>query len=272
MSATLRVIDTGLRPPRWNIAMTAALAELHGAGEIPDTLRFQRFEPCVLVGRNQDIFHEAQLDRCRQKGVALARRLTGGGAVYMDAGILSWEIVAGRRRFGADLAEAAEKICTTVADGLSHLGVPARFSSPNAIEAEGRKISGASGYFEGATLVHEGTVLVDFDLRDMAAVLRLPDAGAVDAAALARRVTSLAEILGRAPAIAGVQRVLVASISDCFGFSILREAPSARELALADELHAVEFGTDRFVFGEEHDAELQEISRRSSGPAARMRL
>src|SRR5580704_6583274 len=100
MSAVLRVIDTGLQPPRWNIAMTAALAELYGAGEIPDTLRFQRFQPCVLVGRNQDIRREVRLDCCRQKGVALARRLTGGGAVYMDAGILSWEIVAGRRRFG----------------------------------------------------------------------------------------------------------------------------------------------------------------------------
>lgn len=253
MSATLRVIDTGLRPPRWNIAMTAALAELHGAGEIPDTLRFQRFQPCVLIGRNQDIRREVRLERCRQNGVALARRVTGGGAVYMDAGILSWEIVAGRRRFGADLADAGEKICTAVANGLVRLGVPARFCPPNAIEAAGRKISGASGYFEGATLVHEGTVLVDFDLRDMAAVLRLPDAK--EAAAQtppAPRVTSMAAILGRAPAIVDVQRVLAASISNCFGFRIEREASSARELALAEELHAAEFGSDRFVWGEAH--------------------
>ncbi len=264
MNALLRVIDTGLRPPRWNIAMTAALAELHGAGEISDTLRFQRFQPCVLVGRNQDIAREVRLDRCRQKGVALARRVTGGGAVYMDAGILSWEIVAGRRRFGADLAAAAERICIAVAGGLVDLGVQARFCPPSAIEAEGRKISGASGYFEGATLVHEGTVLVDFDLGDMAEVLRLPDAKG--AAALADRVTSLAAILGRAPAIEEAQRALVASISNCFGFRIERDTPSTRELALAEELHAAEFGTDRFVLGEEP----QEISRPPSGHAARM--
>ena len=245
MSATLRVIDTGLQPPRWNIAMTAALAELHGAGEIPDTLRFQRFQPCVLVGRNQDIRREVRLDRCRQKGVALARRMTGGGAVYMDAGILSWEVVADRRRFGADLADAGEKICTAVANGLVRLGVPARFCPPNAIEAAGRKISGASGYFEGATLVHEGTVLVDLDLRDMAAVLRRPHAKEVP------RVTSLAAILGRTPAIDDVERAIVASISNCFGFRIEREAPSARERALAADLHVAEFGTDRFVWDEE---------------------
>ena len=260
----LRVIDTGLRPPRWNVAMTAALAGLHGAGEIPGTLRFQRFLPCVLLGRNQDIAREARLERCAQKGVALARRLTGGGAVYMDAGILSWEIVANRRRFGTDLAAAAEKICTAVAGGLASLGVEAKFCPPNAIEAGGRKISGASGYFEGATLVHEGTVLVDFDLRDMAEVLRLPDAKGSEA--LAQRVTSLAAILGRAPTIADVQRALVANISDCFDFRIESEAPSARELALADDLHAAEFGTDRFVWGEEP----QEISRCPPEEAARM--
>ena len=246
MSAILRVIDTGWRPPRWNIAMTAALAELHGVGEVPDTLRFQRFQPCVLVGRNQDIRREVRLERCRQKGVALARRVTGGGAVYMDAGILSWEIVAGRRRFGADLSDAGEKICTAVANGLVRLGVPARFCPPNAIEAAGRKISGASGYFEGATLVYEGTVLVDFDLRDMAAALRLPHVKE------APHVTSVAAILGRAPAIADVQRAIAASISNCFGFRIEREALSARERALAEELYVAEFGTDRFVWGEEH--------------------
>jgi lipoate-protein ligase A len=260
----LRVIDTGLRPARWNIAMTAALAELHGAGEISDTLRFQRFQPCVLVGRNQDIRREARLDRCRQKGVALARRVTGGGAVYMDAGILSWEIVAGRLRFGADLTAAAEKICAAIAEGLARLGVPARFAPPNAIEVAGRKISGASGYFEGATFVYEGTVLVDFDLRDMAEVLRLPDVKGADK--IAHRVTSLAAILGRAPGMAAVQDTLAASISNCFGFCLIGNAPSARELALAEELHAAEFGTDRFVWGEEP----QETSRRRSEETARV--
>jgi lipoate-protein ligase A len=264
MSAVLRVIDTGLRPPRWNIAMTAALAELHGAGEIFDTLRFQRFQPCVLIGRKQDIRREVRLDRCKQKGVTLARRVTGGGAVYMDAGILSWEIVAGRRRFGADLPAAAEKICTAIASGLARLGVSAKFCPPNAIEAEGRKISGASGYFEGATLVYEGTVLVDFDPRDMAEVLRLPDAKG--ASALTHRVTSIAAILRCVPAIGDVQRALAASISNCFGFRIESEAPSDRELALAEELHAAEFGTDRFVLGEGP----QEISREPSAHAARM--
>ena len=253
MNAVLRVVDTGLRPPRWNIAMTAALAELHGAGEISDTLRFQRFQPCVLVGRNQDIHREVRLDRCRQKGVALARRVTGGGAVYMDAGILSWEIVAGRRRFGADLAAAAEKICTAVAEGLARLGVPARFCPPNAIAAAGRKISGASGYFEGPTLVYEGTVLVDFDLRDMAEVLRQPDAKGTDATLLARRVTSMAAILGRAPGIDEIQRALAVSICNCFDFSLTHEVATARELALAEGLSAAKFGTDAFVFGEPPD-------------------
>jgi hypothetical protein len=62
-----------------------------------------------------------------------------------------------------------------------------------------------------------------------------------------------------------VQRAIAASISNCFGFRLIGDAPSARELALAEELHAAEFGTDRFVWGEEP----QETSRRRSEEAAR---
>ena len=253
MSARLRIIDTGLQPPRWNIAMTAALAELHGAGEISDTLRFQRFQPCVLVGRNQDIRREVRLDACARRGVALARRLTGGGAVYMDAGILSWQIVADRRRFGADLTAAAEKICTAVADGLAELGPPMRFRPPNAIETAGRKISGAGGYFKGATLVYEGTVLVDFDPAVMAEVIRLQDAG--DVAPRAHPVTSFAA-LGFAPTLAELQRAISVSISNHLCFSIFHGASSAREHLLADGLSAAKFGTDRFVFGAEYAQRL----------------
>jgi lipoate---protein ligase len=241
MSAILRVVDTGLRPARWNIAMTAALAELHGAGEIRDTLRFQRFEPCVLIGRNQEVTHAARLDRCRARGVALARRLTGGGAVYMDAGALSWQIVADRRRFGADLSDAAQNICAAIVRGLAACGISARFAPPNALEAEGRKLCGASGYFEGATLIYEGTVLVAFDVRAMAEVLGL------DRAALAKRLTSVADILGAMPCIEELQRALAASICPCLDVEPL----SAGEWMLAEKLHAAEFGTDGFVFGDE---------------------
>jgi len=244
MSAALRLLDTGVLPPRRNVAITAALAELHAAGEIPDTLRFQRFERSVLLGRNQELGAAVLLDRCRQRGVALARRITGGGAVYMDPDVLSWEIVAGRRRFGTGFAEAAARICGAVAEAIACFGVAAQFSPPNAIVVDGRKVSGASGYFEGPTLVHEGTVLVDSSSTDMAVVLRLAEPQRAVA-----RLTSLTALLGSAPSMADLQSRIALSISSCFGFSAAAGELTTGERTLSERLHQSEFGTDDFVFG-----------------------
>ena len=219
----LRVIDTGLQPPDRNIALTATLAELRGRSEIPDTLRFQRFTPCVLLGRTQDAAREVRLDVCREKGIALARRLTGGGAVYMDAGILSWQLVADRRKFGANLAAAGETICIAVADALVRLGMPACFSPPNAIAIEGKKVGGAAGSFEGAILVYEGTVLVDCDLDLIAEVL---------SPAYAHRLTNFAA-RGLAPSLAELQRAITVSICNYCNFSVSSDRLSPRERTLA---------------------------------------
>ena len=76
-----RVIDTGLREGRANIAFDAALIEAHKAGDIPDTVRFIHFPPTVFVGRHQALGREIKLDHCLRHGIGFARRVTGGAAV-----------------------------------------------------------------------------------------------------------------------------------------------------------------------------------------------
>jgi lipoate-protein ligase A len=84
MAREFRIIDTGVRGGARNIAFDAALIDLHNDGHIPDTIRFLQFEPTALVGRHQDLSREIRLDYCAQEGIGLARRITGGGALYMD--------------------------------------------------------------------------------------------------------------------------------------------------------------------------------------------
>jgi lipoate---protein ligase len=244
MSARMRVIDTGLRSARWNFAMTAALAELHRAGSAPDTLRFFRFLPSAIVGCHQYLAREVRLDACRTRGIETARRTTGGGAIYMDPGILAWEIVAERRLLGVELSEATARICAGVAAGLLRLGIPARFRPPGDIEAGGRKLCGTAGYFDGTTLVLQGTVLVDFEIDDMAAAL-----AAIDRAALGARLTSVAREIGHASPMTEVEDGLIAGISAVLDLTMSRGMPSDREIALAERLHAEEIGTDGFVAG-----------------------
>lgn len=244
MTMPLRVVDTGLKSARWNFAMTAALAELHRAGEAPDTLRFLRFPPSAIVGRHQILAREVRLDYCRANGIETARRTTGGGAIYMDPGILAWEIVAGRRLLGGGLSEATERVCTAVAAGLARLGIPARFRRPGDIEVGGRKLCGTAGYFDGPTLVLHGTVLVDFDIGTMAEALT-----AAGTAGLAARLASVAGEIGRTPPMAEIRDHLLAGLSESLGVEFAHGSLNPREIALAERLLSEEIGTDAFVAG-----------------------
>jgi lipoate-protein ligase A len=119
----LRIIDTGLKPARWNVAMTAALVELHSKGGAGDLVRFHRYPPCVLIGATQKAERVADLEHCRRSGIDLVRRITGGGAVYMSPAMLAWDVIVDCRAFGGPLDALTRRICGGIAAGLSRLGV-----------------------------------------------------------------------------------------------------------------------------------------------------
>ena len=245
-----RVIDTGIRDGRRQIAFDQALIDLHKAGRIPDTIRFLRFPPTALIGRHQALSREVKLDYCRSHHVGVVRRITGGGAIYFDEGQLGWELVFHRSTLGiASLGELARAICEAAAAGLNKLGVAAQYRPRNDIEVGGRKISGTGGFFDEDTLFYQGTVLVDMNAADMVAALNVAKAKlekrALDSAA--QRVVTLKELLGAAPDIAAIQQALVAGFAERLGIAPQWGAITAEEEAAAAKHYDEEIGTDAFV-------------------------
>lgn len=251
MSGSFRVVDAGLREGRYNIALDQAMVELHQQGRIPDSLRFIHFEPIALIGRHQLLSSEIDLDYCRQHHIGVGRRITGGGAIYLDPGQLGWELVFSRRTLGAAaLGESARRICEAAAAGLSRLDIDARYRPRNDIEVDGRKISGTGGFYDGDTLIYQGTVLVDPDLAAMLGALRVPRAKiakrGLDSAA--QRVVTLRELLGAAiPTMEEVQRALLSGFEEHLGVCFRPEPLSAAEQTLAQELYESHIGRDEFV-------------------------
>jgi len=249
--ARLRIIDSGVTEGRMNIALGQALIESRAAGAIPDTLRFLRFPPTALVGRHQALNQEVDVDYCRRNGIALVRRITGGGAIYLDPGQLGWELVVHRSRLGGGtLADHARTICEAAAEGLRRLGVAAAYRPRNDIEVSGRKISGTGGFFDGDTLFYQGTVLMDLDPDTMVAALRVPAAKLrkreLDSAA--RRVVTMRELLGVAcPGLGAVQDALAGSFCERFGLQACPGELTAVETGLARERFEEEIGLDEFV-------------------------
>lgn len=148
----------------WNMALDQFILE-QGPWEEPVFWLWQN-APAVIIGRNQSARAEVNLPYLEENGITLARRVTGGGAVYHDLGNLNYSIAGPTEA----LPDAAELMART----LRQLGVPAQKSGRNDILAEGRKCSGyARSIAGGRTLLH-GTLMWDVDLERLTCALAVP--------------------------------------------------------------------------------------------------
>ena len=251
MPAAFRIIDTGVREGRANIAFDAALIEERQAGRVPDTIRFLSFPPTALIGRHQDLSREIDLDYCAKHRIGTVRRITGGGAIYLDEGQLGWELVFHRASLGiAALPDIARAICNAAAAGLQALGVDAKFRPRNDIEVGGRKISGTGGFYDGDVLIYQGTVLVDLNPQRMVNALRVPQGKLAkrELDSAAQRVVTLKELLGpRTPDLELIKIALLKGFKDLLGIEAEYGAITAGEEELARRYYDEEIGTEEFL-------------------------
>lgn len=128
-------------------------------------LHFYQNENAVIIGKGQNPWVECDLEAMERDGVQLARRLSGGGAVYHDLGNLNFSFICGKDRFHK------EALLDLVVKALSDLGIVCSFSGRNDLLCDGRKFSGnALADYRGAKLFH-GTLLVSGDLEKLSRYL-----------------------------------------------------------------------------------------------------
>jgi len=249
MSAPIRVLDSGPMSARHNIAVTAALAELHRAGKIPDTVRFARYPRAVLLGADDSFAGAYRVKACVADSVEIVRRTSGDRTIYVSPGVLAWSVVAECYRFGARLAEIGEQVCSAVAAGLARFGLPAGFRPRDDVAIDGRSVCAANGAIEGTTVVFEGAVLIDLDAAELEAVARLAGTGEddTDRPVPAARVTTISAFLGRVPSDSEIKGLLVAGLSHCWRCELVPDALTPAEMALADRLFDAGVGRPRLA-------------------------
>jgi lipoate-protein ligase A len=246
-----RVIETGLRGGRANIAFDHALIEARKAGQVPDTIRFIRFKPSALIGIHQILSDEINVDYCKRNNIEIVRRMTGGGGLYLDEGQIGWELVCDRATLGPlSLAELTQRICEAFALGLNKLGVPARFRPRNDIEVDGRKISGTGGIFDGGLLLYQGTLLIEFDPAKMVACLNVPAAKlakrSLDKAE--QRIITMRDVLGDGlPDLDVIYRALLDGFAEGLGIAPQWGDITPLEESMAKHAFDDEIGTDAYV-------------------------
>ena len=260
MIDSLLVVHAHGTDPYANLALEKLLLERVAPGQC--ILYLWQNENTVVIGRNQSALDEVRVAELEAAGGHLARRLSGGGAVYHDLGNLNFTFVC--RREDYDVARQTEVILRAV----RALGAPARRTGRNDLVAgpaegaegaegadgaggaSGGKFSGHAYYRTGGACYHHGTLMVDVDLNALGRYLRpAPDKLAAKGVQSVRsRVVNLAQLV---PGL--TVGSLAEALCDAFEAEYGREAERLR-------FEAAELGSSAGAASALSSADLAEIS------------
>ena len=218
-------------------------------------------KPSVIVGFNQEVNTEVNLEYLNQQGITLARRVTGGGAVYHDFGNLNYTIVGRSEDLERDYPEYA----SLMMKALQALGVPATISGRNDILVEGKKISGfAKRVCKNRLMVH-GTLMFNVDVDVLTHVLN-PSNSKLQSKGIASvrsRVANLSDYLPELADIQSFKNRLEDILSNHYADEEyqLSEEDMANIQSLADE----KFSTWEWNYGRSPKATLVHTARLACG-------
>ncbi|MHB1233278.1 MAG: lipoate--protein ligase family protein [Burkholderiales bacterium] len=217
----IKVFDSGIQSGTRNLMIDRELLRRHAAGAWPDTLRFHRSRPTACVGYHQAIDRELRLDYCARHGIETMRRVTGGGALYLDENQQGISLIVGHRgnRDRLSCAQLLQGFCEALAGGLKELGLRAAYKFPNDLEIGGRKIASAFLAREGESLLFQATILLDADIQAMLEALRVPtEKLSADGLAGAReRLITVHQCLGAVPRVRSIVSAMSHGIAAVMG-------------------------------------------------------
>ena len=210
-----------------------------------------RNAPSVIIGLNQNAYSEVNLGFLQAHDIRLARRVTGGGAVYHDLQNLNYTII------GRDVSPQP------VVDALRALGVPAELTGRNDIFVDGRKVSGyARRLWRDRQIIH-GTLMYDVDLDTLARVLDVPGSkmAVKGIASVKSRVANLKDFLPRFRGLDELQAALQESLAG--GDAALPFG--AERCAAVQRLSDAKFSTWDWIYGQSREADLVRSGKLACG-------
>jgi lipoate---protein ligase len=165
----MKYIDTDYDVPYMNFALEEYL--LTDAPK-EDFIFFYIHKPSVIVGRHQNTLEEINKTFVDKEGIIVARRLSGGGAVYHDDGNLNFSFV--QTAHESDMNNF-EKFTRPIIKALKKIGIQAELSGRNDILIEDRKISGNAQYYKDGRILSHGTLLFNANLAKLSQALNVKE-------------------------------------------------------------------------------------------------
>ena len=153
--------------PYYNLAIEDYFVEYANRMGNCFILYFWQNENTVVIGRNQDAFCECNLDNLIKNNCFLARRKTGGGAVFHDKNNLNFSFIV--PKYAYDKKASME----IIKDALNFLGFSAEISGRNDVLVEKCKCSGSAYLMRNNVILHHGTILLDTNTELMVKLLNV---------------------------------------------------------------------------------------------------
>ena len=152
-----------------------------------------RVNPTVIIGRNQDLEAEVNMEYCREHGVEVVRRKSGGGCVYSDKGNIMVSYISRR----GDVSLVFERYLDALTECIRSLGLAAEKSGRNDILVDGRKVSGNAFHMLPDRSIVHGTLLYSTDFVALETAIRPPveKLERHGIASVRQRVTNLSDLL-----------------------------------------------------------------------------
>ena len=167
----MKYIESNSTDPYFNLALEEYVFE-----RLPkDESYFMLWQNAntIVIGKYQNAFEEINQKAVDEREIRVARRLSGGGAVYHDMGNLNFTFIVDRNDIeGLNFKVFVEPVVET----LRGFGVEAEFSGRNDILIKGMKISGNSQYVKKDRVMHHGCIMLDSDLEKVADALKVKEA------------------------------------------------------------------------------------------------
>ncbi|MBC7959603.1 MAG: lipoate--protein ligase, partial [Vallitaleaceae bacterium] len=165
MINSVQVIRSEGFNPYENLALEAYLFEHLEA----DTciLYLWQNQNTVVIGVNQNAWKECKVQELEADGGHLARRLSGGGAVFHDLGNLNFTFIVKEKDY------SVERQLQVIIKACESLGIGAEKSGRNDILVDGKKFSGNAFYHSGENAYHHGTLLINVDMGKLSRYLNV---------------------------------------------------------------------------------------------------
>jgi len=195
--------------PHYNLALEETLLTY---AEDAVILYLWQNQNTVVIGRNQNPWKECRTALLTQEGGHLARRLSGGGAVFHDLGNLNFTFLMPQPLY--DVQKQLSVICRAVGS----FGIEAEISGRNDVLSAGRKFSGNAFYKNGRVAYHHGTILIDADMEKLSRYLNPSKAklAAKGVDSVRSRVGNLGELNGEIT-IEGMKAAMGEAFSEIYG-------------------------------------------------------